>query len=136
MVERVRLLFLSIFLALSIQDTHAFESLRGPTFSNSSNMEVDVSVESDGKVQSVLNAFPAHQLIALPRELRAQSIIMVVGQRRYELTQAEYALQSSGLPETRQLWIFDGNMLCVLNVSRLKGKPHTPPVCEGAGVPR
>jgi hypothetical protein len=136
MVERLSALVVIVLLVIVCPSTHSMESLKGPTFSNSSGTEVGLSVSSEGKSQELLRAFPAHQLIAMPRELRVQSIYVVAGERRYELDEGEYVAQSSGLSQRRQLWIFDGQRLCVRDISQMKDRPHSPPTCEGIGTRR
>lgn len=121
MVQRTSGLFFAAFLMSMCRSAHSFESLRGPTFLNSSDADVDVSVVGDdGKTQQLLHAFPAHQTIAIPRELPVQSVFVVAGPRRYELGAREYTAQSQALLQRRQLWVFDGARICVVNISLLK----------------
>jgi len=126
MVTRKFALILAVFLVVACPSANSFESLRGPIFSNSSDFKVDLAVTVDGKAQQLLRTFPAHQLFAMPRELRVQSISVVVGTRHYEFSEQEYSKQSNGLPQKRQLWVFDGERVCVLKAEQLRtdGSPR------------
>jgi hypothetical protein len=42
--------------------------LRGPTFSNFSDFDVELTVNGDGNAQQLLHAFPAHRIFGMPRE--------------------------------------------------------------------
>jgi hypothetical protein len=58
----------AVFLAVVCSSAESFESLRGPTFSNFSDFDVELTVNGDGNAQQLLHAFPAHQIFGMPRE--------------------------------------------------------------------
>ncbi len=132
MSRRLHRLAVLLGLAAMAPVAGAMQSLHGPTFANSSGMAVDLSIVFDGKVEPVLRAAAGHNMFSMSDEVHVQSIVVTAGGRRYELDKDDYAAQSAGRPQGRQVWIFDGERICVRDLAVLKGRSGALPDCASS----
>ena len=114
-VSRAAPACLALLLALACAGAQSFEPRDGPMFANSSDFEIDLDVLADGKSITLLRGYHAHRVVAIANKVRVQTIVVMADKKRYELSEPDYKAQAARLALTRQLWIFDGKQICVLD---------------------
>lgn len=98
-----------------------FTSLEGPVFVNTGRARLDLWILQGGREQKLLHEVGPDERIAITVGLhKVQALSVRTKDFRADLSEEEYSAQSKGLLLARQLWVFDGTALCVLDVKKIK----------------
>jgi hypothetical protein len=90
-------------------------SLLGPTFFNGGSFEVDVYISNNAAENiQLLKDFPAKRFFAGRVPMEVNTMKVVSRGITFQTDSEEIAKQRQGLEPKEQLWLFDGERICVV----------------------
>jgi hypothetical protein len=105
-----------LFIAAQIAPTYAFESWSGPLVYSSAPGNIDVYVSTPaGRETHLLTRFGPNRRTRIPIKLDVASIRVTSVDQDYFLGQERLDVQSRHIPLINQLWMFDGDSVCILD---------------------
>ncbi len=101
--------------AIFLDPAFGVTSLLGPTFYNGGSSEVDVYISNNAAENiQLLKDFPAKKFFAGRDPLEVSTMKVVSRGITFQTDSEEIAKQRQGLEPKEQLWLFDGEHVCMV----------------------
>jgi hypothetical protein len=98
-----------------IQPAFALTPLDGPSFYNGGESEIDLHVSTETAPDiHLLKSFPPKSLFTERRRIEVKEVRVVAQGKTFHLRQSDVAKLRQGLAAREQIWVFDGDRVCVI----------------------